>query len=108
MRLVELLVDEVVHDVLDDRRPTRHLIRLSVESLALLDLPDFTAISVDHDVAAQVREVRDHVLVVGRDLGVLDQLCKVLFGDAFGREKKIINTYLREGKEKKVSSYPTS
>ena len=82
VRVVELLVDELLHHVLDDWRPSGHLVGLLIDPFLPLDLPDFAAIPVDHHVAAQKGQIRDHVLILGWDLRVLDQLGEVLLGNA--------------------------
>ena len=46
MRVVQLVVNAVLDYVLEDRRPSRHLIRLIVDSFLTLYLPDFLAIAL--------------------------------------------------------------
>ena len=46
MGIVEFFVDGVVHEVLEKRRPARHLVGVLAHSLLPLRLPDFTPVSL--------------------------------------------------------------
>ena len=46
MGIVEFFVDGVVHEVLEKRRPARHLVSVLAHSLLPLRLPDFTPVSL--------------------------------------------------------------
>lgn len=84
MFLLQLVVDGVLHDVLDDRGPPRHLVGLFGDALLPGDLVRFAAAvpSLHNYVYAEVSHVVDGVLLGGGDLGVLQQLLQVLVGHA--------------------------
>ncbi len=106
MRVVQLPVDRVLHEVLEERRPAGHLVCLFGDALPSLRSPmlrfsvrlqskkkvslelnqRLNRLShVDNDVAAQVGQVRDHVLLLCGDLSVLHQLGEVFLRDALLR-----------------------
>ena len=47
VRGVQLVVDGVLEDVLDGRRPAGHLVGLLRHPLLLLDLPDLAAVALE-------------------------------------------------------------
>ena len=46
MRIVQFVVDAVLYDVLQDRRPTRHLVRLLRHAFLATNLPNAFAIAL--------------------------------------------------------------
>lgn len=88
MGVVQLVLDAILHDILDDRSPPGHLVCLLRDSLLPLGRPDLPLVSVHDDVAAELGQVGDHVLVLWRDLGVSDQFGEVLLGNACTRGRK--------------------
>ena len=46
VRVVELFVDGVVHEVFEERCPARHLVGVLAHSLLALRLPDFAPVSL--------------------------------------------------------------
>ena len=46
MRVVQLFIDAVLDNVLEDRRPSGHLIRLLCDAFLTFNLPDFLAIAL--------------------------------------------------------------
>ena len=51
MRVVQLVINSVFNDVLDNWCPSGHLIRLIVDTLFTLDLPDFLTIALKNEKA---------------------------------------------------------
>ena len=51
MRVVQLVINSVFNDVLENWCPSGHLIRLIVDTLFTLDLPDFLAIALKNEKA---------------------------------------------------------
>merc|ERR1712051_166138 len=95
MRVVQLVINSVFNDVLENWCPSGHLIRLIVDTLFTLDLPDFLAIAVNDDVASHQSQVGDHIAVLIGNLSMLNQFGEVLLGDAiFGLNVQKDNSIL--------------
>ena len=49
VRVVQLVINAVLNNVLENGRPSGHLIRLIVDALLTFDLPDFLTITLKEE-----------------------------------------------------------